>query len=180
MVTDGAPALALGVDPAESGLMDRPPRPRQEGVITRRMWVGIVLVGAIMAAGTLLVLDASLSGGLIEGSGNMHYAQTMAFTTLVLFQLFNALNARSGEQSAFRGLFRNSWLWGAIGVSLVLQVAVTYLPFLQAAFSIVGLRGTDWFFCTAVARSVLLLSELWKFVLRAVGKQSAPRHADAR
>jgi Ca2+-transporting ATPase len=73
LVTDGAPALALGIDPAESGLMDRPPRPREEAVTTRRIWVGIVLVGAITAAGTLLVLDASLSGGLIEGSGNMHY-----------------------------------------------------------------------------------------------------------
>ena len=56
LVTDGAPALALGVDPADAGLMNRPPRPRSEGVITRRMWAGIFFVGAIMAAGTLLVL----------------------------------------------------------------------------------------------------------------------------
>jgi Ca2+-transporting ATPase len=75
LVTDGAPALALGVDPADPGLMNRPPRPRGEGVITRRMWMGIFLVGAIMAVGTLLVLDASLPGGLIEGAGNMRYAQ---------------------------------------------------------------------------------------------------------
>ena len=61
LVTDGAPALALGVDPADAGVMKRPPRPRGEGVITRRMWVGIFFVGAIMAAGTLLVLDASLA-----------------------------------------------------------------------------------------------------------------------
>lgn len=72
-MTDGAPALAPGVDPADAGLMQRPPRPRSDGVVTRRMWVGIVFVGAIMAAGTLLVLDASLPGGLIEGSGNMRY-----------------------------------------------------------------------------------------------------------
>ncbi len=103
LVTDGAPALALGVDPADAGLMNRPPRPRSEGVITRRMWAGIFFVGAIMAAGTLLVLDASLPGGLIEGSGDMRYAQTMAFTTLMLFQLFNVFNARSDERSAFRG-----------------------------------------------------------------------------
>ena len=61
LVTDGAPALALGVDPADAGVMTRPPRPRGEGVITRRMWAGIFFVGAIMAAGTLLVLDASLA-----------------------------------------------------------------------------------------------------------------------
>ena len=98
LVTDGAPALALGVDPADAGVMNEPPRPRGERVITRRMWAGILFVGAIMAAGTLLVLDASLPGGLIEGSGNMRYAQTMAFTTLVFFSLFTVFNARSDEQ----------------------------------------------------------------------------------
>ena len=118
LVTDGAPALALGVDPADAGTMNQPPRPRGEGVITRRMWAGIFFVGAVMAAGTLLVLDASLPGGLIEGSGNMRYAQTMAFTTLMLFQLFNVFNARSDERSAFGGLFKNHWLWAAIGLSL--------------------------------------------------------------
>ena len=81
LVTDGAPALALGVDPADEGVMTEPPRARSEGVITRGMWAGIFFVGAIMAAGTLLILDASLPGGLIEGSGTMRYAQTMAFTT---------------------------------------------------------------------------------------------------
>ena len=103
LVTDGAPALALGVDPADAGMMDLPPRPRGEGVITRTMWAGIFFVGMIMAAGTLLVLDASLPGGLIEGSGTMRYAQTMAFTTLMMFQLFNIFNARSDEHSAFVG-----------------------------------------------------------------------------
>ena len=63
LVTDGAPALALGVDPVDAGLMERPPRLQSEGVITRRMWVGIFFVGAIMATGTLLILDASLPGG---------------------------------------------------------------------------------------------------------------------
>jgi len=175
MVTDGALALALSVDPADAGLMNRPPRPRSEGVITRRMWVGIVLIGAIMATGTLLVLDASLSGGLIEGTGNLRYAQTMAFTTLVLFQLFNVFNARSDEQSAFHGLFRNKWLWGAVGLSLALQVAVICLPFLQTAFSTVCLSVGDWLFCLAVASSVLWLRELGKIFSRAQAKQKAVR-----
>ena len=59
LVSDGAPGLALGVDPADAGVMSQPPRARGEGAITRRMWVGIVFVGAIMAVGTLLVLDAT-------------------------------------------------------------------------------------------------------------------------
>jgi P-type Ca2+ transporter type 2C len=167
LVTDGPPALALGVDPAETGVMKRPPRPRNEGVITRRMWAGIFFVGAVMAAGTLLVLDASLPGGLIEGSGTLRYAQTMAFTTLMLFQLFNVFNARSDEQSAFRGLFDNRWLWGAIALSLVLHAAVIYVPFLQEAFSTTGLGIGDWLICTGVASSVLWLRELTKVVTRA-------------
>ena len=74
----------------------------------------------------------------------MRYAQTMAFTTLMLFQLFNVFNARSDERSAFDGLFTNHWLWAAIGLSLVLHAAVIYVPFLQQAFSTVGLSLSDW------------------------------------
>jgi Ca2+-transporting ATPase len=166
LVTDGAPALALGVDPADADVMTKPPRPGSEGVITHGMWSGIFYVGAIMAVGTLLVLDASLPGGMIEGSGDMHYAQTMAFTTLVLFSLFTVFNARSDERSAFVGLFSNGWLWGAVALSLLLQAAVIYIPFLQKAFSTVGLSATDWLRCAAVASSVLWLRELSKLIAR--------------
>ncbi|MGH9859968.1 MAG: cation-translocating P-type ATPase [Candidatus Acidiferrales bacterium] len=167
LVTDGAPALALGVDPAGANLMSKPPRPKGEGVITGRMWRGIFFVGVVMAAGTLFVLDASLPGGLVEGSGSMRYAQTMAFTTLMLFQLFNVFNARSDEKSAFPGLFANHWLWAGVGLSLALHLAVIYLPFLQQAFSTVALSGRDWARCTLVASSVLWLRELSKAAARA-------------
>ncbi|MBC7805518.1 MAG: cation-translocating P-type ATPase [Akkermansiaceae bacterium] len=168
LVTDGLPALALGVDPAEPGLMSGPPRPRGEGIITRRMWMGIIFVGAVMGAGTLLVLDASLPGGLIAGSGSLRYAQTMAFTTLMLFQIFNVFNARSEEQSAFHGFFRNRYLWGALALSLALQAAAIYVPFLQNAFSTVSLNAGDWLRCAAVASLVLWLRELGKFITRAI------------
>ncbi len=166
LVTDGAPALALGVDPAQPQAMARPPRPRGEGVITARMWAGILYVGAIMAAGTLFVLDASLPGGFVEGSGDMRYAQTMAFNTLVLFSLFTVFNARSDERSAFAELFSNRWLWGAVVLSLALQMAVIYAPFLQQAFSTTALSGRDWLFCAGVASSVLWLRELSKLYAR--------------
>jgi Ca2+-transporting ATPase len=180
LVTDGAPALALGVDPADEGLMHQPPRPVGEGVLTPRMWRGIVLVGAIMAVGTLYVLDASLPGGLVEGAGTLLHAQTMAFTTLVLFQVFNVVNARSDERSAFVRLFTNGWLWTALGGSVVLQVAVVYVPFLQSAFGTVGLTWADWVFCTAVASSVLWLREVGKLIARASrprGVRPRPGHA---
>ena len=113
------------------------------------MWAGILFVGAVMAAGTLLVLDASLPGGLIEGSGDLRYAQTMAFTTLTMFQLFNVFNARSDERSAFDGLFANRWLWAAVVLSLLLHAAVVYVPVPAAGLldrglgrgRLAGLRG---------------------------------------
>ncbi len=166
LVTDGAPALALGIDPADEGIMHQPPRPKNEGVITGSMWFGIFFAGSVVAIGTLLVLDASLSGGLIQGSGTLRHAQTMTFTTLMLFQIFNVFNARSDQQSAFSGFFSNRWLWGAIVLSIVLQAAVIYIPFLQQAFSTVGLSLRDWLLCTAVASSVLWLRELSKLVFR--------------
>jgi Ca2+-transporting ATPase len=165
LVTDGAPALALGVDPPGVHAMRRPPRPHGEPVITPQMWFGILLVGTIMAAGTLLVLDASLPGGFIEGTGSVRYAQTMAFTTLVLFSVFTVFNARSDEQSAFVGMFSNKWLWGSLLLAILLQVAVVYMPFLQQAFSTVSLSLEDWLFCTLVASTVLWLRELSKLAL---------------
>ena len=102
LVTDGPPALALGVDPADEGLMHQPPRPAGEGVLTPRMWRGIVFVGVIMAAGTLFVLDASLPGGFVEGSGDLRYAQTMAFTTLMLFQIVQRRQRAVGRAKRVR------------------------------------------------------------------------------
>ena len=171
LVTDGAPALALGIDPANGRAMMRPPRPRGEGMITPRMWGGIVFVGLVMATGTLMVLDASLPGGLIEGTGSTRHAQTMAFTTLTLFQLFNVFNARSDERSAFDGLFSNRWLWGAVALSVSLHAAVVYTPFLQEAFSTVSLGPGDWLLCSAVASSVLWLREMEKAVLAQFGRR---------
>jgi Ca2+-transporting ATPase len=173
LVTDGAPALALGLDPADPGVMNRPPRPKGEGVITHRMWFGIFFVGLIMAVGTLFVLDSSLPGGLVRGSGSLRYAQTMAFTTLMMFQLFNVFNARSDETSAFKGLFKNQWLWAGVTLSIALHLAVIYTPFLQQAFSTTSLSPVDWLRCGIVASSVLWLCELGKAVIRVREKRLA-------
>jgi Ca2+-transporting ATPase len=167
LLTDVAPALALGVDAADEGLMERPPRPHGERVVTPRMWRGILFVGVVTAAVTLLVLDASLPGGFVESSRDLPYAQTMAFTTLVLAQLFNVFNARSDERSAFVHLFTNRWLWGAVGAALVLQALVLYAPPLQRAFGTVPLNTEDWLRCFTAASAVLWLREVTKLVTRA-------------
>ena len=166
LVTDGPPALALGVDPADARLMEQPPRPVGERVITGRMWRGIFFVGAIMAAGTLYVLDAALPGGLVPGAGTLRHAQTMAFTALMFFQLFNLFNARSDEQTAFRGLLANRWLLAAIALSVILHATVVHVPILQRAFSTESLSASDWLRCVAVASSVLWVREFQKAVRR--------------
>ncbi|HNW59128.1 MAG TPA: cation-translocating P-type ATPase [bacterium] len=164
LLTDAAPALALGVDPADRRLMKRPPRDPLTHVINRDMWIGILLVGLVMGIGTLLVMDYCLPGGWIEGSGSVPYAQTMAFTVLVIFQLFNVFNGRSGYDSAFKDLFSNLWIWLAILLSALLQAVVLYVPFLQKAFGTVPLSFKDWIICIAVSSTVLWIREISKMV----------------
>ena len=167
LVTDGFPALALGVDPPDPRLMAHPPRNPRSSVITRRMWIGIGVAAVVMAAGTLLLLDAALPGGLIEGDGDVRYGRTMAFNVLVIYQLVAALSVRSDEVSAFVATFENRWLWASLAAGLALQFAVLYLPALQRGFGTVGLSVRDWVVCFAVATSVLLARELLKAVFRA-------------
>ncbi|ABX07815.1 ATPase, P-type (transporting), HAD superfamily, subfamily IC (plasmid) [Herpetosiphon aurantiacus DSM 785] len=162
LVTDGTPALALGLEPANAAVMHQPPRPHGSSVIPRGMWIRILVVGVIMAVGTLLVLDAALPGGLIHGSQTMEYGRTMAFTTLMLFQMYNVFNARSYTQSAFSHPFQNPWLWGAVTMSLVLHMMVITVPVLQRAFSTVSLTARDWLTCLLVASIVLWVRELDK------------------
>jgi potassium/sodium efflux P-type ATPase len=166
LLTDTAPALAMGVDPPPDDVMARPPRRVSDRVIDRDMTLGVVFVGLVMALVTLLTLDVGLPGGLIEGSGTLTEARTLAFTTLVLAQLFNCFNARSDRVSAFHHLFTNPVLWGAIALSAVLQVAVVYVPFLNDAFETAPLGITDWLLCTAMASMVLWADELRKLVGR--------------
>jgi len=107
-VTDGAPALALGVDPADPRVMNEPPRPPAEGVITRRMWVGILFVGAIMAAGTLLVLDhtktISVDGEICSiGSANIDI-RSFSINYEINAVLYNERLAKELEQAFERDL----------------------------------------------------------------------------
>jgi magnesium-transporting ATPase (P-type) len=136
------------------------------------MWVGIVWVGLIMAGVTLVALDLRLDGGWLGGSGDIDQARTVAFTTLVLAQLFNCFNARSDRTSAFRHLFTNPLLWGAIALSVVLQVAVVHLPVLNDAFDTTPLSAGDWLLCTALASLVLWADEAKKILERLLARRS--------
>jgi magnesium-transporting ATPase (P-type) len=164
LLTDSAPALAMGVDPPPDDVMARPPRRLTDRVIDGRMWVGILWVGLVMAAVTLVALDLRLEGGALGGSGDIEEARTVAFTTLVLAQLFNCFNARSDRTSAFNHLFTNRLLWAAIAFSVVMQVAVVHLSLLNDAFETTPLSIGDWLLCTALASVVLWADEARKLL----------------
>jgi Ca2+-transporting ATPase len=174
LLTDTAPALALGVEPLPDDVMRRPPRRLADRIIDSEMQRGVGFVGLVMAAVTLLTLDLELPGGLIEGSSDLTAARTAAFTTLVLAQLFNCLNARSDRVSALHRIFSNRLLWAAMALSLSLQVAVVHVPILNEAFDTAPLSAGQWALCTGLASVVLWAEELRKLVRRAyAGRKKA-------
>ena len=172
LLTDAGPALALGVDPPPRDVMSHRPRKLTDRVIDREMQLGVLLVGLVMAVAALLTIDLKLPGGLVEGSAGLDEARTAGFTVLVLAQLLNnSISSRSERDSAFRGLFHNRWLWAAIGVSLLLQLAVVNLPLLNDAFGTAPLSAGDWALCAGMASSVLWVNELKKLIVRRVSPQ---------
>ncbi len=167
LLTDSALALALGLDPAVEDVMDRPPRPIDERIVDRSMIVTIALIGVVSAAAGLLALDIELPGGLIEGSGDVATARTMVFTTIVLAQIFNAFNSRSDRVSAFVRPFENRLLWAAVAVTVLLQVLVVHVPFMNEAFDTEPLDLRRWLICAGLSTTVLFADELRKLAVRA-------------
>lgn len=166
LVTDSWPALAMGIDPPIDDVMARKPRHLNERVIDARMWAWVIEIGVVVAVVTLLTMDILLPGGLIAGTDDLATARTAGFTVIVLAHLFNAFNARSETTSVFKHVFANAWLWGAIGLSVLLQVAVVHLDFLNLAFGTVALSFDQWLLCIAMASVVLWFSELRKLANR--------------
>ena len=168
LVTDGLPALALGVEPAEADVMRRPPREPNESVFARGVWQHIVWVGILMATGTLGVFYWGLTNFPLDT------ARTLTFLTLAAFQLFHVLAIRSERESLFRqGVFSNPFLLGAVAVAFLLQASVIYVPFLQPAFATQPLSPIQFAVCIAVASSVFVAVEYEKWLRR----RSRPQRA---
>jgi Ca2+-transporting ATPase len=168
LVSDGAPALALGIDPGDRRVMENPPRDPADPIVDRPMWIRIGVVGLTIMAGTVFVLDASLPGGQFDfavgtAADPARRARTMAFTTLVLFELLDVFNARHPTETIFRReSLENRWLLAAVALSLGLQVAVVYWAPLQRGFGTVPLSGSDWALAAMVAVSVVVVVEALK------------------
>jgi len=171
LVTDSGPALAMGVDPPIDDLMARKPRHVSERLIDARMWANVIQTGVVIAVVTLLTIDIYLPGGLIAGTYDLATARTAGFTVLVFTSMFTCFTARSDITSAFTHLFVNPWLWGAIALSVLLQVAVVNLAFLNLAFGTVPLTFEQWMVCAAMASVVLCFSELRKLASRVLGRK---------
>ena len=160
LIMDGPPAVMLGLEPSRPGIMNEPPRRSDARILTLARLGRLLAYGSTMAVGTIGVYFHGLQ------SGHQAYASTLAFTTFVLFQFFNVMNARFDARTAFnRQLFGNRKLWLALAAVLVLQVvAVNWGP-AQAVFDTVSLNLGDWLLATGVAASVLLLDEARKLAV---------------
>ncbi len=156
LVTDGLPGLALTVEPAERNTMKRPPYPPQENIFSRGLGVHILWVGPLLALVTLVVAYL----GWRSGSASW---QTMAFTTLTLGQMGHVLSIRSVREPIFKiGFFSNLALIGAVVLTIVLQLAVVYLPFLQGFFSTVGLSAGELLICFLAGSVIFFAVEIYK------------------
>lgn len=167
LVTDGLPGLALAAEPAERGVMQRPPRPPDQSVFAGGLWQHTLWVGLLIAALCLGVQAWALREG-------MHW-QTMVFTVLTFAQMAHVLAIRSETQSLFeQGLRSNLPMTGAVAVTLALQLATIYVPALQPIFRTESLFAGELALCVAAAAVVFVAVEIEKALRRyPVGRQRA-------
>jgi Ca2+-transporting ATPase len=163
LVTDGAPALALGLERGDPDIMKRPPRPTKEPVINREMLLGVVVQAIIMTAAVLL----AFLYGLRRFPNHLEGAQTVAFATLICSELLRAYTARSERYALWRiGVFGNRWMQYAVGASLALLLLVLYVPSLQTVFGTVPLELRDWLVMAPLFLMASAAAELTKTFLR--------------
>jgi Ca2+-transporting ATPase len=200
LLTDGAPALALAMEKGDPDVMDRPPRPKNESIINGPMRLGIGIqtvaqTGAVLFA-FLIGLYWTAGSQLAEGQGvlasllnfdwdtvDVQTAETMAFITLSLCELFRAYTVRSERVSIFRlGVFSNRYMQYAVALSFTLLMLVVYVPFLQGIFNTHALNGREWLVVFSLALIPAIAEEITKFFLRwndarrGMAEQTQPGH----
>ncbi len=159
LVTDGLPAMALGIDPTEPDVMDRPPRRPDEGVFARRLGIKILGRGMLIGIGTLVSFVAAVwmaaQAGVVNPLSDpmvLQRARTMALATLVCAQLIHVFDCRSERRTIFEtGLFGNPWLVGAVASSATALLLAIYWAPLAMVFDTVALSGGDWMVVMAAA-----------------------------
>jgi len=186
LITDGAPALALAMEKGDPDIMDQKPRAKNEPIINKSMGLGIVIqtfaqTGAVLTAFVLgLVWHLEAGATIPSGMNALSYilqhdwrgvdvqtAETMAFVTLSLCELFRAYTVRSEKASIFRlGVFSNKWMQYAVGASIFLLFIVTAFPFLQSIFNTHFPSLWEWGVIIGLALIPAVSEEITKFFLR--------------
>jgi Ca2+-transporting ATPase len=160
LVTDGLPGLAITAEPAERGVMQRPPRPPRESIFAYGMWQHMIWVGLTMAGLALAAQAYAISTGSSRW-------QTVAFTALTFLQMGHVLAVRSERLSLFQqGALTNPALLAAVGATVVLQLATVYVPFLNPIFHTAPLSITELALCVAPAGVIFALVEIEKGLMR--------------
>ncbi|MBS3116128.1 calcium-translocating P-type ATPase, SERCA-type [Candidatus Woesearchaeota archaeon] len=154
LVTDGLPATALGLDPHAKEIMKRKPRPAMESILSKELRQDILIFGVLVGIGTIILFWLYQESPLIK-------AQTMAFTSLVTFEIVRLYTIRSSYKI---GIFSNKWLVLAVIVSILLQLATIYTP-LNAIFKTTPLEWMDWGVIAIVSIVLLLLHKLYRVIL---------------
>jgi Ca2+-transporting ATPase len=169
LVTDGAPALALGTEKGDPDIMDQAPRPKKEPIVNRFMLFGIGIQTIAIAGATLL----AYSLGLLP-PGDQPTAETMAFVTLSLSELLRAYTARSERYPLLKmGVFKNKWMNYAVLASVALVMAVIYLPFLNGIFDTVPLTMVEWEEIIPLLLLPSVAAELVKYIVSGKKKKTA-------
>jgi len=169
LVTNGVQDVALAFEPGEKDVLQRPPRPRREGIVSRVLWVRTAIVGAVMAVGTLALFLHELSA-----TDDLERARTVALTTMVLFQVFHVGNCRSELRSAFaKSPFSNRILFMGTAAALGLHIAALHLPFTQYVLRVQPLDVSTWVVMIAVASTVIVAVELHKLLVRLSSRRAA-------
>lgn len=171
LITDTFPALALGAEKAESDVMQRPPRKKEEGIFAGGLGFDVAFQGVVITALTVL---SYFVGHFIE-SGKWEIAtsadgMTMAFLTLSLVEIFHSFNMRSRRKSVFQMKSHNKLLWGSMLFSLVATTAVIYVPFLREAFGFEVINAAEYGIALLLAVSIIPIMEIVKFIQRKLEK----------
>jgi Ca2+-transporting ATPase len=165
LLTDGLPALALGVEEGDPDIMDQPPRPVTEPIINRDMVIGIAVQTVAISLAVLAAFQIGLEAGEAHG-------RTMAFATLSISELLRAYTSRSERYSLLAiGIFSNKWMQWAVLSSLVVLLAIIYVPFLDPIFGTTFLTGQDWLVMLPLILVPSVAAELNKWVLRKVSER---------
>lgn len=168
LITDSFPALSLGVDPGDKGVMELPPRNPKESLFAGRMGKLLILNGILIGANTLF---AFVLGEYLYPD-SLRHAQTMAFVVLSVSQLFYSLAMRNETKSLFQvGVFKNKWLISSVLLGILLQLAIITIPFTASVFKVYPLTLTDWGIVILISLIPFVINEIIKIFFRMKDKK---------